>query len=201
MSMKKQAYVVTSSVLGTSKSSELAHYAKECLEQEGWEVIVEDVSAQPLPPVNATVLGEFADKQSMGASKVQADRIIKNLKESQLLVIATPLYNFTIPAQLKVWLDYSCRAGETFAYTAEGPKGLLGHAKALVIRAAGGDYSSEHMAPLDHAVSYLKTVLGFMGVHVLPPVKVEGTALGSVEEQMQQHKRAIAEQIAVLSKE
>ena len=78
-----------------------------------------------------------------------------------MLVIGLPIYNFTLTAQLKNWLDQIARAGKSFRYTAEGPEGLLKGKRAIIgYAAAGTPFGSE----IDFASNYLRHMLGFIGI-------------------------------------
>lgn len=90
-----------------------------------------------------------------------SDALIAELKDADLVVIGMPIYNFTMPAQLKSWLDQMARAGETFQYTETGPVGLVEGTRAIVAYSSGGTpFGSE----IDFASGYLKHMLGFFGI-------------------------------------
>jgi FMN-dependent NADH-azoreductase len=95
------------------------------------------------------------------AALAEGDALIDELISADVVVIAAPLYNFTIPASLKLWIDQVARAGRTFAYSEQGPKGLLENKKAIVVIASGGVPLG---SPMDFASPYLNTVLGFVGI-------------------------------------
>lgn len=90
-----------------------------------------------------------------------SNELIEELRAHDKIVIAAPVYNFSIPATLKAWIDQVARAGETFRYTAEGPEGLLKGKKAYVVVASGGMPVG---SAWDHATPYLRHVLGFIGI-------------------------------------
>ncbi|ANS74127.1 FMN-dependent NADH-azoreductase [Paenibacillus yonginensis] len=90
------------------------------------------------------------------------------------VVIAFPLWNFTIPAQLLTYLFYLNQAGKTFKYTAEGPVGLVGEKKVVLLNARGGVYSEGPMAGLEMSLNYVKNVLAFWGIQNPETVVVEG---------------------------
>ena len=94
------------------------------------------------------------------------------------IVIGTGLINFNIYSSLKTWIDNVARAGLTFKYTESGPVGLATGKKVYVVLASGGVYSQGPAAPLNHAVPYLKSVLGFMGITDIETIYVEGLAFG-----------------------
>ncbi|MEI7026930.1 FMN-dependent NADH-azoreductase [Paenibacillus sp. y28] len=90
------------------------------------------------------------------------------------VMIAFPLWNFTIPAQLLTYIFYLNQAGKTFKYTAQGPVGLLGGKKVALLNARGGVYSEGPMAGLEMSLNYVKNTLAFWGVTDVETVVVEG---------------------------
>lgn len=91
-----------------------------------------------------------------------SDALVEELKAADYIVIATPIYNFSIPASLKAWIDQVARARLTFKYTQKGPVGLLENKRAIIALASGG---TEVGSAIDFASGYLKHVLGFIGVN------------------------------------
>ncbi|MEC8197518.1 MAG: NAD(P)H-dependent oxidoreductase, partial [Pseudomonadota bacterium] len=98
-----------------------------------------------------------AQKEALAIS----DTLVAELQAADTLVIGVAMYNFSIPASLKAWIDQIARAGVTFAYTETGPKGLLEGKKALITIASGG---TEIGSDIDFASNYLRFVLGFVGI-------------------------------------
>lgn len=90
-----------------------------------------------------------------------SDRLVDELKRNELLVISTPIYNFGVPAALKLWVDQVARAGLTFRYTDKGPVGLLDGKRAVILVASGGTKVGSN---IDFATPYLRHVLGFIGI-------------------------------------
>jgi FMN-dependent NADH-azoreductase len=90
-----------------------------------------------------------------------SDSLIAELRDADVLVLGVPLYNFSIPASLKAWIDLVARARVTFAYTDSGPRGLLDGKKAYLVVATGGVPVG---SAVDFATPYLKHVLGFIGI-------------------------------------
>jgi FMN-dependent NADH-azoreductase len=127
-------------------------------------VIVRDLTEQVPSVYNHHDLGAI---QAGGrspeelAALAEGDALIDELVGADVLVIAAPLYNFSIPASLKLWIDKVARAGRTFAYSEEGPKGLLENKRAIIVIASGG---APLGSPMDFASPYLKLVLGFLGI-------------------------------------
>ena len=108
-----------------------------------------------------------------------SDELVSELIEADEIILATPMFNFAIPASLKAWIDHVVRAGKTFRYNAEGrPEGLLAgkNKKVLAIIASGGAYSERAgMTALDHESPYLRLILGFMGITDVRFVQAGGT--------------------------
>ncbi|MCF6289313.1 MAG: NAD(P)H-dependent oxidoreductase [Proteobacteria bacterium] len=118
---------------------------------------------------------QFVDEQWIGASFTQADErtneqniklldsdtLINELQAADYIVIGSPIYNFSIPASFKAWIDMVARAGVTFKYTNDGPVGLLRNKKVYIAMASGGiEIGKEY----DFASGYLKHVLSFLGI-------------------------------------
>ena len=119
-----------------------------------------------LPQIDADWLAaSFTPEDDRTPEQVQAlalsDRLVAELKAADTLVIATPIYNFGIPAPLKAWVDLIARARVTFRYTEAGPEGLLHGKTAVLVVTSGG---TEVDSPIDFATPYLRQVLKFVGI-------------------------------------
>ena len=120
-----------------------------------------------------------ADRNAEEAAAIKiSDELVAELQAADKIVIGTGLINFNIYSGLKSWIDNVARAGVTFSYSADGPKGHLTGKKAYIVLASAGVYSEGPAAPLNHAVPYLKTVLGFLGITDVEVLNVEGLAFG-----------------------
>jgi FMN-dependent NADH-azoreductase len=131
----------------------------------GLSVARRDLAAG-LPFVDAAWVGaNLAEPDMRDADQCQAlalsDELVAELMAADVLVIATPIYNFGVPASLKAWIDQVARARLTFRYTEHGPQGLLTGKKAYVLVATGG---TEVGGAIDFATPWLKFVLGFLGI-------------------------------------
>ncbi|WP_412097831.1 FMN-dependent NADH-azoreductase [Bacillus paralicheniformis] len=115
----------------------------------------------------------LADQEEKAAAAV-ADRYLNEFVKADKVVFAFPLWNFAVPAVLHTYVDYLSRAGVTFTYTPEGPKGLMGDKKVALLNARGGFYSEGPMAAMEMSLNYMKTVMGFFGVQDLHTVVIEG---------------------------
>ncbi|MGM7719536.1 FMN-dependent NADH-azoreductase [uncultured Metabacillus sp.] len=90
------------------------------------------------------------------------------------IVIAFPLWNFTVPAVLHTYMDYLAQAGTSFKYTPEGPVGLLSDKKVALLNARGGVYSEGPAASKEMAVNYVTTILDFFGIKDVTSIIIEG---------------------------
>lgn len=120
-----------------------------------------------------------------------SDALVAELKDTDVLVIATPLYNFSIPASLKAWIDMVLRARLTFRYTESGPEGLLQGKKAYLVVASGGVGIG---SPADFATPYLKHALGFIGITDVEIIAAE-KLVSQPDEAMDAARARIAELI------
>jgi FMN-dependent NADH-azoreductase len=108
-----------------------------------------------------------------------SERLVSQFLAADVVVIGAPMYNFSIPTQLKAWIDRVAQVGRTFAYTDKGPQGLAGGKKVIIASSRGGVYSTNPaLAGLDHQESYLKAVLGFFGITDVQVIRAEGVAMG-----------------------
>ena len=108
-----------------------------------------------------------------------SEALVSQFLASDVIVIGAPLYNFSIPSQLKAWIDRLAQAGRTFKYTDKGPVGLAGGKTVIVASSRGGMYStSEGGQAMEHQESYLKVVFGFFGITDVHFVRAEGVGMG-----------------------
>ncbi len=128
----------------------------------------------------AAFQGNAVTDAALGADLAAGATYIDDLFAADSIVIGVPMYNFSVPSQLKAWIDRVCVAGKTFKYGANGPEGLLPVGKkAFLVVTRGGVYSGGSPAAfLEHQESYLKGVLGFIGVTDVTIVRAEGLNLG-----------------------
>lgn len=108
-----------------------------------------------------------------------SEALVSQFLAADVLVIGAPLYNFSIPTQLKAWIDRIAQVGRTFKYTDKGPVGLAGGKTVIVASTRGGMYSTSDAGnAMEHQESYLKTIFGFFGVTDVRFVRAEGLAMG-----------------------
>ncbi|ARS48063.1 MULTISPECIES: FMN-dependent NADH-azoreductase [Pseudomonadaceae] len=161
------------------------------------QVQVRDVASDPLPHLDATLLGGWmtpSEQQSDAekAALARSNELTDELLAADVLVLAAPMYNFAIPSTLKAWLDHVLRAGVTFKYTETGPQGLLSGKRAFVLTARGGIYAG---GALDHQEPYLRQALAFIGIHEVQFIHAEGLNMGAEfsEKGLAQAKAKLAE--------
>ena len=169
-----------------SISRQLANAAVQAWKERnsGGQVIERDLAKTTMTFVDLDwIAGAFSPPEHHNPSHRNAlalsDQLISEVVEADEIVLATPMYNFAIPAALKAWVDHVVRAGKTFRYTAEGrPEGLFAgkNKKVLAIIASGADYAEgSGLTALDYAVPYLRFILGFMGIANVRFIQAGGT--------------------------
>ena len=147
------------------------------------KLVTRDLAAQPLPHLNNAVIGAFyTPPEKRDSALVEAvklsDQAVDELMGADIVVIGAPMWNFGIPSVLKAWIDHVVRAGKTFKYGETGPVGLATGKKMIIVSSRGGVYSQGPMQPLDHQETYLKSVLGFIGITDISFIRAEGVAMG-----------------------
>ncbi|WP_374357801.1 FMN-dependent NADH-azoreductase [Pseudoduganella danionis] len=147
------------------------------------KVVTRDLAANPVPHLTEQMLGAyFTPAEQRNAEQAQtiktSDALVDELLAADTIVIGAPMYNFSVPSGLKAWIDHVARAGRTFKYGPNGPEGLVHGKKVIVLVATGGVYSAGPAAAYDHVTTYLRTVLGFLGMTDVSFIVAEGVAMG-----------------------
>lgn len=170
--------VLKSSILGDySQSNCLIDHLVDSL--QGSSIVERDLASNPLPVLDGEIAfglrgGEELSQKQQDALAL-SDTLIEEIKASDTIVIGAPMYNFSIPTQLKNWFDLIARAGVTFSYTENGPVGLLTGKKVIVVTTRGGMHKG---GATDVMVPYLKTFLGFVGLTDVDVVYSEALNMG-----------------------
>jgi FMN-dependent NADH-azoreductase len=146
-------------------------------------VVTRDLAANPLPHLTEQVIGAyFTPAEQRNAEQAAAiktsDALVDELLAADTIVIGAPMYNFSVTSGLKAWIDHVARAGRTFQYGANGIQGLVTGKKVVVFVASGGVYSEGPAAAYDHITTYLRAVLGFLGLTDVTFIVAEGVAMG-----------------------
>ena len=187
--MKKILNIVTSLKGKDSFSNRLSNVILEKLSVTYPEsqVHTHDLSRNPLPYLEESHYTSFITPAEAHTSEHKeaikhSDQAIKELLEADIIVIGVPFYNFFIPSTLKSWLDHIIRAGITFNYRSGVPEGLVTNKKVYLAIASGGVYSEGPMKSYDFTESYLRAVLGFLGMKDITVFRIEGTVVPDVKE-------------------
>jgi FMN-dependent NADH-azoreductase len=148
--------------------------------------------------------GQAAATELQRQENALSEALVSQFLAADVIVIGAPLYNFSVPSQLKAWIDRIAQAGRTFKYTDKGPVGLAGGKTVIVASSRGGVYStSEGGQAMEHQESYLKVVFGFFGITDVRFVRAEGVGMGpdaksqalaSAERDIQVHASTAANQ-------
>jgi FMN-dependent NADH-azoreductase len=162
---------IDSSISGENSASRaISRSIVEQLRGSDDEVVTRDLVSEPLPHLT---LDAFADTS-----------VLDEFLAADTVVIGAPMYNFTLPTQLKAWLDRIILAGTTFRYTESGPEGLAGGKRVVIGLARGGFYDAgSPAAALEHLETYLRGVFNFIGIE--PEfVAADGLAIGSEQREV-----------------
>ena len=176
---------IDSSVLGphsVSRQVSAAIVERLLKANPGVEVIYRDLTATPLAHLSGSHLaaaqGAAAEK-SLQADIAAGQAVLSEFLAADIVVLGAPMYNFTIPSQLKAWIDRVVVSGKTFKYSAQGVEGLAGNKRVVVAISRGGFYGAgTPMAALEHLETYLRSVFGFIGVKNLEFIPADGIQVG-----------------------
>ena len=168
-------------------------------QQHGNLHVVERDVSQGLPFINADWVGaNYTPAAQRTAHQQQvlalSDRLVEELQQADAIVIGAPIYNFSVPASLKAWIDLVARAGLTFRYSSKGPEGLLANKRAALVMASGGTAIG---SAIDFASGYLRHVLGFIGIQEVEIIRAERLMVNR-EHSMQKVKREIESTVSQL---
>lgn len=162
----------------TSKKISAAIVHNLVRQHPGAEVVYRDLGAHPLPHMT---LADLADHT-----------LVDEFLSADAVVIGAPMYNFTIPTNLKAWMDRIAIAGKTFQYSGNGPAGLAGGRKVFVASTRGGFYGpTSPIADYELQDRYLRTFFGFLGISDVIFIPAEGMGMGP-----EQKERALNDAIA-----
>ena len=144
-------------------------------------IVRRDVGTEPLPHLTqetvAAIKGEPLSPAEIEA-RALSDSLIAEMREADLILIASPMYNFGMSSTLKSWFDHVLRAGVTFRYTENGPEGLMGDKKVVVIESRAGAYGEDGTPHLDGQEPHIRILLGFMGMTDVTYIRAEKLAFG-----------------------
>ena len=175
---------IKSSILdNNSTSNKYSSNLIDSIKHPNDEIIVRDVSLNPVTPLSGSVLGELGNPNS--AVTKEHNYLIEEIKSADIVVIGAPMYNFSIPSTLKNYFDAITKAGITFKYNEQGqPVGFLSNKKTYIIISRGGKYKEQGITFQE---DYLKMQLGFIGLTDIKFIFVEGLAMGLSPEIIQEN--------------
>lgn len=178
MPVKNMLIVQASSRQEESLTREISGFLASSLQDSrGYEVKIRDLESTDLPLIDSAMVNSFftpLERLTGEQKELQKEsmQLIEELKWADAILIATPIYNFSVPARLKAWIDLVCRAGLTFKYSESGPVGLLNIEKAFLVVASGGTPIGSE---IDFASSYLRHLMNFIGIHEVELIKADGS--------------------------
>jgi FMN-dependent NADH-azoreductase len=176
---------IDSSVLGphsVSRQVSAAIVERLLKANPGVEVTYRDLTATPLAHLSGSHLA--AAQGATAETSLQADiaagqAVLGEFLAADIVVLGAPMYNFTIPSQLKAWIDRILVSGKTFKYTAQGVEGLAGSKRVIVAISRGGFYGAGTPAAVgEHLETYLRWVFGFIGVKNPEFISADGIQMG-----------------------
>ena len=172
----------TSLFAENSVSSQLVEELTEALGANVGQlkIVDRDFRQSPIPHLDgerlAALMTDENDRSPEQQSMVEyADSLIEEVQQADVLIIALPMYNFSVPSMFKAWFDHIARAGVTFAYTENGPVGLLEGKKAYLVSAMGGVHE---IGQTDFLRPYVELLMKFIGIDDLEFVTASGLNMG-----------------------
>ncbi|MDA9530473.1 MULTISPECIES: FMN-dependent NADH-azoreductase [unclassified Bradyrhizobium] len=176
---------IDSSVLGPhSVSRQVSAAIVDRLRQTtpGLDVTYRDLTQTPLAHLSGSHLAAAQGAPApaeLAPDLAASAAVLDEFMGADVVVVGAPMYNFTIPSQLKAWIDRIVVVGKTFKYGAAGPEGLAGGKRVIVAISRGGYYGAgSPAAALEHLESYLRGVFGFMGISDAEFIIADGIQVG-----------------------
>lgn len=150
-------------------------------QQPDAEVVTLDLGTNPIAHLSSVSTGALrlppeAQSDAMKATAAGELAHLRQFLETDVAVIGAPMYNFSIPSQLKAWLDRLAVPGVSFTYSEAGPKGLAGDTRVIIASSQGGTYEAGDAA--EHQESLLRVFFGFLGVTDLTIVRADKIGFG-----------------------
>lgn len=179
--MKQILIVEVSPRTGVSASRKVTEKLSTRLRSEfpNAKFVYRDLAKDKTPHLDDSTLKAIASKDPIEVQEHResgrlSDQLVAELLASDILVIATPMWNFGIPSLLKAWLDLVVRPGVTFKYTESGVMGLAKDKRAILVIASGGVFTDGPWKAWDFVDPYLRQILRFIGIEDVQTVRVQG---------------------------
>jgi FMN-dependent NADH-azoreductase len=148
----------------------------------GLDVVYRDLTSTPLAHLSGSHLGPSKGAEADAALSqdlAAGQAVLEEFLAADIVVLGAPMYNFTIPSQLKAWIDRVLVAGKTFKYGPQGAEGLAGNKRVIVAVSRGGFYSAGTPAAVgEHLETYLRWVFGFIGITNPEFISADGVQIG-----------------------
>lgn len=155
----------------------------------GSKITIRDLSKEPVPHLDSTDftamrIPKEQQSQVQATAAAYSDMLIAEVMDADIIVIGVPFYNFHVPSVLKSWLDHLAVPGKTFNYSAAGvPEGSIKGKKVYLAIAQGGVYTEEPMKNIDNIEPFLRSFLGFIGMHDITAFRADGVSIPALREQ------------------
>ncbi len=198
--MKSVLRVTTSLFEENSVSSLLMEELLQRFRESGekFEIAEQDFRQNPVPHLDTAWLQALSTADSNRSDEQQAkvdysDALIAEVQAADTIVIALPMYNFSVPSMLKAWIDHISRAGVTFQYTADGAEGLLADKRVYLVTTMGGVHET---GVSDFLRPYVRLIMEFIGLNDVHFITADGLNMG--DERRQQGLDSARKEIEVL---
>ncbi len=168
-------------LLNSSPHGEASHayrLARDMTAALDAEVIERDLAADPLPPISRGYAAAVTSGNPQADAFGWSERLIREVEDTDLLIIATPMHNFTVPAALKLWIDHVLRIDRTFKSTPGGKVGMMQDRPTFVLVGSGGFHSGERARQPDFLTPYLRYALESIGILNVHFVLMQGLVGG-----------------------
>jgi FMN-dependent NADH-azoreductase len=147
------------------------------------EIVYRDLTATPLAHLSGSHLaaaqGAVPEAVALQQDLAAGQTVLEEFLAADIVVIGAPMYNFTIPSQLKAWIDRILVSGKTFKYSAQGVEGLAGNKRVIIAISRGGFYGAgTPSAAAEHLETYLHSVFSFIGIANPEIIVAEGVQIG-----------------------
>ncbi|KQT20611.1 FMN-dependent NADH-azoreductase [Chryseobacterium sp. Leaf405] len=187
--MKNILHIISSPRVGISDSRKLGNAVIEKIQEKYSDVVIKerDLTKNPVPFLEEVHINTFfspAESHSPEQEEINkySQGLIAELQEADIIVVESPMYNFSVPATLRAYFDFTSRAGYTFKYDENGPQGLLNDKKLYIAFTSGNIYSEGPYQSNDSNVPYVKNIFGFYGVKDVSVFRAEGLAIPGIQE-------------------
>ncbi|MCI3937651.1 NAD(P)H-dependent oxidoreductase [Chryseobacterium aahli] len=187
--MKQILHIISSPRVEVSASRKLGNAVLEKIQEKYPDSIVKerDLTKNLVPLLEDVHINSFfTPKESRSPEQETINQysegLISELQEADIIIIESPMYNFSVPATLRAYFDYTSRAGYTFSYDENGPKGLLNNKKLYIAFSSGNVYSEGPYQMYDSNVPYVKNVFSFYGVTDVSVFRAEGLSIPGIME-------------------